>query len=81
MLKVHLTPSGGKEGDAFVTHLAPSSEGEEHKGGFEAVLTISCALGPLGTAAEEGITLNVIGGPNFSESTGGNTLFVVTAED
>jgi len=78
VLQVHLTPSaGGERDDAIQSRMAPSSEG-----GLEATLTITCLLGtPVPGAGEEGITLAVTGGPNFSHSVSGNTLFIATPED
>ncbi len=81
VLKVHLTPSGGAGGDAITTRLAPSSEGEQHEGGLEAVLKISCLLGSPPSGAFEGINLNVMGGPNFDKNVSGNTVFIQTPED
>ena len=82
VLRVHLTPSGGGEGDgALLTRSTPLSGGEGHEGGLDAILTVTCLLGTPVAGSDEGIHLNVIGGPNFSDSIGGNTLFIVTPED
>ena len=77
VLQVHLTPSaGGERDDAISSHATPSSEG-----GLQATLTITCLLGtPVPGAGEEGITLAVTGGLNFSQSVCGNTLFIVTED-
>jgi hypothetical protein len=82
VLRVHLTPSGGGEKDgSFLTRSTPLSGEEKHERGLDALLTITCVLGTPVAGADEGIHLNVIGGPNFSDSIGGNTLFIVTPED
>jgi hypothetical protein len=80
VLRVHLTPAAAGEGDSTHTHFTTTSEGDGRKG-LEAVLTITCVLGTPVAGADEGIHLNVIGGPNFNDSIGGNTLFIVTPED
>jgi hypothetical protein len=83
VLQVHLTPSAGGDHDGAVhSQAAPSSEGARHEGGLNAILTITCLLGtPVPGAGEEGFTLAVTGGPNFSQSVSGNTLFIATPED
>jgi hypothetical protein len=68
-------PAGSEGGVAvLMVHLNPATGGA----GFDAVLTISCALVTAGVT--EGITLSVSGGPTFGTSTGGGTLFINPSE-
>ena len=49
---------------------------------FDATLTVGCAFGPLLPAGfEEGITLAVEGGLNFTKKVSGNNLLVASPED
>jgi hypothetical protein len=72
-----LLPAGSGEGGVAVleVHLNPATGGA----GFDAILTINCALATPGNP--EGITLNVIGGPNFDTIAGGGTLFIALGTD
>ncbi|TLY01305.1 MAG: hypothetical protein E6K90_01370 [Thaumarchaeota archaeon] len=55
--------------------LRPSSGGK-----IQALLTITCALGPQSAGTEEGIQLNV-GFLNFDHSVSGFTIFIQVADD
>ena len=64
-------PQGSEGGSAVIkVHISPATGGA----GFTALLTVNCALATAGV--DEGIHLDVIGGPSFDTSSGGNTLFV-----
>ena len=53
-------------------HLTPSSGG----GGLDGVLQVHCLLGSFPAGVDEGIRLNVQGGPNFNREVHGETVFI-----
>jgi hypothetical protein len=53
-------------------HLTPSSGG-----GVDAVLQVHCLIGSPPSGVDEGIRLNVQGGPNFNREVHGETLFIL----
>lgn len=64
-------PAGSEGGVAAIkVHLSPATGGS----GFDAILTVYCGLATPGVT--EGITLFVIGGPNFNIKVSGVTLFI-----
>ncbi len=67
-----LVPLGSEAGIAVLkVHLSPATGGP----GFTAILSIYCKLG-FSSVPFEGITLNVIGGPNFDTHVSGITTFI-----
>ncbi len=63
-------PAGSQGGIAVLkVHVSPATGGP----GFTAILSVGCHLA---STFAEGITLNVIGGPNFNTIVSGATLFI-----
>jgi len=67
-----LVPAGSEAGIAVLkVHISPATGGS----GFTAILSIYCKLG-FASVPFEGITLNVVGGPNFDTHVSGITTFI-----
>ncbi len=67
-------PANFEGGRVVLTvHLTPATGGD----GFDGVLQITCLIGNPPLGAEEGITLAIQDGPNFSQTVSGFTLFML----